>query len=444
MKTVMGRDALSVCAAAVLLTGCGGRQLPIAAPAAVATVAVNVRPAWRLHGLYSFVGGHNDGENPGSGVALTHAKGYPQIIGTTIQGGYYGAGTIYGLTKSGKTWTERLLYQFSGADGWEPMGIAVPRTLDQTTPVLVTSFRGGANGDGAFTALQPNASGTWTALSTYSFAGKPDGSGPMGPVIEDANGDLYGTTCCGGVYGFGTVYRIRHTASGYAESVLYSFQGGSDGDYPRGGLIDVGGALYGATEDGGGSRQYGTVFKLTPSTSGYKESVVYAFRGPPDGVQPYSGLCVGPGGTLYGTTVLGGAYNEGTVFTLSSVSSHHAESVIWSFGAFLGDGNNPWGPVIVDKRGVIYGTTINFSVNYGTSDGTFFTLTPKGSGYNENLYDFNGKNGSAPESGPTADGKGNIYMATYGGGPYFYGVVSKAKGAEGGTDCDPGSVTESD
>lgn len=357
-------------------------------------------------------------------------------------GGYYGSGTVWGLSKSATTWTEKLPYQFSGSDGWEHMGIAVPKELNATSPVFATSFRGG-HGNGASIALKPNTSGAWTALTAHSFAGKPDGLGPLGPVFEDASGDLYGTTCCGGAYGFGTVYRMQPTGSGFAESIVYSFRGGQDGDYPRGGLIDVNGVLYGITESGGGSMGDGTIFKLTPSGSGYTESVVYAFGGQPAGAVPYAGLCMGPDGALYGTTQQGGTYDYGTVFKYDPRGEGYAPSILWSFGNF-GDGTNPWGSVIVDNNGVIYGTTISTRVYSGTSNGAFFALTPAGGGYKESLHVFTGYNGGAPESGPTADGKGNIYMATSAGGSHFFGVVAKAKGAAGGADCDPGSVTQSE
>ncbi len=431
------------CSLSLLLGACAGSQLAIGVPA---TATADARSAWTLHSIYTFMGGR-DGESPVSGVVALHAKDYPQIIGTTTQGGYYLAGTVYGLIKSGKAWKEQLLYQFGGADGWEPMGIAVPKSLNEATPVFVTSFRGGSHGGGTFIALQANSSGTWTGLSSYSFGGKRDGSGPMGPVIEDASGNLYGTTCCGGAHGLGTVYRVQHTTSGYIERAIYSFKGGRDGDYPRGGLIDINGVLYGTTEYGGAEGSLGTIFKLTPSGSGFTESIVYAFSGVPDGVHPYSGLCLGPDGAFYGTTLEGGTNKDGTVFKLfhsSSGRTGYSERVVWSFGGFIGDGTNPWGPVIVDKAGVIYGTTVSFRVYSGTSDGTFFTLTPKGRHYKEKLYDFDGYNGSGPESGPTADGEGNVYMPTYGGGPQFSGAVAEAKGAVGGTNCDPGSVTESE
>lgn len=311
-----------------------------------------------MRALYSFMGGH-DAENPISGaVAPRKAPRYPQVIGTTAFGGYYGVGTVYGLTKAKKAWTESLLYQFSGSDGWEPMGIAVPKKLDPASPVFVTSFRGGAHGDGSVAVLEPNPSGTWKLLTTYSFGGKPDGSSPQGPLIEEKNGDLFGTTSTGGAYGFGAVYLMQPSGSGYSESVVYSFQGGTDGDYPRGGLIALNTALYGTTEDGG-SAHSGTVFKLTPSGSGYTESIVYSFQGKGDGVQPEAGLCAGPGGAHYGTTVLGGIDSDGTVFKLMPSSSGYTESVLWRFGTSPEDGTNPIGSVIVDKHGVIYGTTIS-------------------------------------------------------------------------------------
>jgi uncharacterized repeat protein (TIGR03803 family) len=391
-----------------------------------------------LHGLYSFMGGR-DAEDPLSGVvAPRQAPPYPQIIGTTAFGGYYNVGTVYGLTKGKKAWTESLLYQFIGSDGWEPMGIAVPKKLDQKSLIFVTSFRGGAHGDGSVTMLEPSPRGTWKRISTYSFSGKPDGAAPQGPVIEEKNGDLYGTTSGGGAYGFGTVYRMQPSGSGYTETILYSFQGGSDGDYPRGGLIAVNAALYGTTEDGG-SADSGTVFELTPSGSGYTESVVHSFQGAEDGKQPEAALCAGPDGALYGTTIIGGINSDGTVFKLVPTSSGYTESVLWRFGTSPEDGSNPMGSVIVDKQGVIYGTTVNGGLAFGS--GTLFSLTPNGSEYEERLYDFTGTNGAAPETGPSADGKGKLYIATYGGGPHFSGVVAQAEGAAGGSACDPGSIT---
>jgi uncharacterized repeat protein (TIGR03803 family) len=347
-----------------------------------------------------------------------------------------GVGTVYGLTKGKKVWSESLLYQFTGSDGWEPMGVAVPKKLDRTSAVFVSSFRGGAHGDGSVAVLQPNPNGAWKLLSLYSFGGKPDGSGPQGPVIEQKNGDLFGTTVSGGAYGFGAVYRMQPSGSGYTESVLYSFQGGTDGDYPRGGLIAVNTALYGTTE-AGGSASSGTVFKLTPSGSGYTESIVHTFQGTSDGKQPEAGLCAGPDGALYGTTILGGLNSDGTVYRLMPSSSGYTESVLWRFGTSPEDGTNPMGSVIVDKHGVIYGTTING----GTSSGTLFSLTPKGSEYEEGLSDFTGSNGGSPEAGPSADRKGNLYVATYAGGPHFSGVIAQAKGAPEGSACETGGIT---
>ncbi|MBV9718074.1 MAG: hypothetical protein JOZ77_02060 [Candidatus Eremiobacteraeota bacterium] len=398
----------------------------------------NIAPASALRALYSF-GTGNDGQTPVSGaVAPSRVAPYPRIIGTTEFGGYYNSGTVYGLTKGASGWTEAVLYEFQGrTDGSRPIGIAVPTKLDQGSPVFVTSFSGGANFDGSVAELKPSPSGTWTLVNTYSFKDTPDGSAPQGPVIEDASGNLYGTTSGGGVHGHGAVYRMQPTGSGYTESLLYSFRGKKDGGYPVGGLIIVNDALYGTTELGG-AKGSGTVFELVPSGSGYTERIVYSFRSAPDGKQPEAGLCAQPGGALYGTTIEGGYDGGGTVFKLTPSGSKYVESVIWNFGGFYRDGFNPEGPVIGNGHGVIYGTTLNGGK---TGSGTLFTLMPKGSTFKEELQSFSGSNGAAPEAGPGADGKGSLYIATSAGGPHFDGVVARAKGNAAPTSCDPGSVT---
>jgi uncharacterized repeat protein (TIGR03803 family) len=139
----------------------------------------------------------------------------------------------------------------------------------------------------------------------FSFGRKPDGAGPIAPLIE-ANGTLYGTTLFGGASGYGTVFSI--TTSG-KERVLYNFAGHSDGKGPGGPLLDVHGTLYGLTESGGSSScsasgyfGCGTIYSVTTEGA---EKVLYAFTGGNDGTTPQDGL-VNVNGTLYGTTIYGG------------------------------------------------------------------------------------------------------------------------------------------
>ncbi len=206
---------------------------------------------------------------------LLSLTGYPQadllyvggdFYGTTLSGGTYNHGTVFKITKTGK----------------------------QTT--------------------------------LHSFGKGADGENPTAPLI-DLKGTLYGTTAIGGsgkcsgssFSGCGTVFKI--TTSG-KESVVYSFKGGSDGQAPRGGLLDLNGALYGTTLLGGASN-VGTVFKVTPAG---KESVLYSFKGGNDGSGPYAGL-TDVKGTLYGVTYGGGAAASGTVFKITTKGT---ETVIYA------------------------------------------------------------------------------------------------------------------
>jgi uncharacterized repeat protein (TIGR03803 family) len=417
---------------AALLSGCGASSPPVAKQNGI-SLAAAVPPPRSLRALYSFQG-NPDGEQPNSNVvAPKHALGFPQIVGTTEFGGYSGEGTVYGLTKTANgTWTEKLLYQLDGADGWRPNGIAVPGVLDRSHPVFVTSFAGGKSSDGVVAVLRPRASGAWTLLSSHSFTGHLDGAAPFGLVVADQQGNVYGTTASGGLQNDGTVYRMHPNGSSYTESILYSFHGGSDGDYPVAGLtIDGNGALYGTTEYGGGSFQNGTVFKLTPSGSKYIESVLYAFKGGSDGSQPMASLCRSQTGTLYGTTSLGGVKNEGTLFKLTPSGSGYTKSILWQFGVAVGDGTYPEANVLLDTHGVLYGTTITGGSGSGTG-GVLFTLKAP---HRESVYDFDGYNGAGPAAGPAADSKGRLFIPTGSGGQHRFGTVAEAPITAGASAC---------
>jgi uncharacterized repeat protein (TIGR03803 family) len=429
MKAVaFGRLALNICAAA-LFAGCGTlRQsqsdIPsvAGAEAALQGRVAHMPPTYGLRAIYSFKG-NPDGEVPQSNIVARSSD--PLLIGTTEFGGYYGSGSVYGMSKNKKgEWTETVLYSLNGSDGWRPNGIMVPQSLDGTQPAAVTSFQGGAHGLGAIAVLTPKANGSWTLSSTYSFAGYPDGNGPHGAVVADAQGNLYGTTEGGGRENHGTVYRLQPNGSAYNEKILYSFRGHRDGVGPAAGLIiDGTGALYGTTVVGGKSTvQAGTVFKLTPNTNGYTESILYAFKGQPDGSEPVARLCLDSSGTLYGTTSLGGKSNAGTVFALVPKSSGngYAEQVLWSFGRGSADGAYPDGNVIVDANGIIYGTTLG---NSGSGSGTLFTLKR----HTEKLYYFNGYNGGDPVAGPSADSNGNLFVAASALGAHLDGTVAIAR-----------------
>lgn len=239
-----------------------------------------------------------DGDEPWSGLVASSGTMY----GTTVTGGSNDYGTVYALSSSGG---ETVLHNFGREpDGEGPNGpvIDVKGTLYGTTAL----GGGGSCSDGCGTIYSVDKSGYERVL--YSFKGQPDGAGPQLGGLILVKGALYGTTESGGTSNAGTVFKVSLAGS---ESVVYSFTGSPDGESPHGTLVNRHGLLYGTTNGGGRSGSFGTIFSVT--TSG-KERVLYRFKGKPDGSLPQSALTL-IGGTLYGTTVLGGIDDQGTVFS---------------------------------------------------------------------------------------------------------------------------------
>jgi uncharacterized repeat protein (TIGR03803 family) len=258
--------------------------------------------------LHSFAGDRSDGALPEAGLIDVNGT----LYGTTKGAGAHGVGTVYAITTSGK---ETVLYSFGGSrDGADPEA----RLVNLKGTLYGTTYNGGrahcrVTRDGCGTVFAITTSGKETVL--HRFGGSGDGYFPLAGLI-DVKGTLYGTTSIGGGngldcrFGCGTVFSI--TPSG-KETVLHEFGGSSgEGTNPAAGLINIKGTLYGTTF-GGGTSNAGTVFAIT--TSG-KETVLYSFKGEPDGEYPQAGL-LNVNGTLYGTTYNGGANGYGTVFSLS-------------------------------------------------------------------------------------------------------------------------------
>jgi uncharacterized repeat protein (TIGR03803 family) len=243
---------------------------------------------------------------------------------------------------------------------------------------------------------------TYSVLDAFTGA---DGEGPTGRLALDAQGNLYGTTPSGGAYGFGTVFKVDTTG---AEIVLYSFTGtGGDAENPHAGLVlDAQGNLYGTTPDGGAFAD-GTVFKVDPNGT---ETVLYSFTGAGgDGASPSSSLVLDTLGNLYGTTLMGGSDNKGTVF---KVDTNGKESVLYSF-LNRPDANYP-NCVVLDAQGNLYGTTFGG----GTDDhGTVFKVDTNGK--ESVLYSFlNRPDGRYPD-GVVLDAQGNLFGTTAGGGDIY-------------------------
>jgi len=233
----------------------------------------------------------------------------------------------------------------------------------------------------------------------YSFHG-PDGCYPVaGPLVQDASGNLYGTTDSGGAFGYGTVFKVT---PGGTEAVRHSFAGPpSDGQYPEYASLtrDAAGNVYGTTPQAG-EFGYGVVFKVTATGT---ESVLYNFTGGTDGRYPYGGLVRDSAGNLYGTTSNGGAFGAGVVFKLNPSGT---ESVLHNFKYSSTDGGYPYSKLIRDSAGNLYGTTESGGAFFA---GTAFKVTPSGSVML--LHSFKGYpvDGAYPLSGGlTRDTSGNL------------------------------------
>jgi len=266
-------------------------------------LAPNPNGTWTESVLYSFTGGA-DGRLP-VGVVL---DGAGNLYGTTLFADSTacsaGCGVVFKLAPNADgTWEERVLHTFTGTDGRYAYGGLIfdaDGNLYGAARLGGTSTVCGSLGCGVVFKLAPNPDGTWTESVLYSFAGGANGIAPTCTLIFDAAGNLYGTTNQGGAYSNGVVFKLAPNPDGtWAESVLYSF-GGGDGSSPSAGVtFDAAGNLYGTTQYGGADG-YGVVFKLKPTASGWIETVRHSFSG--TGKNPTASVIFDSAGNLYGTT----------------------------------------------------------------------------------------------------------------------------------------------
>lgn len=374
-----------------------------------------VATAQTLNVLYSFTGGA-DGGFPASPLVLDQQG---NLYGTTVYGGAIppqcsisGCGVVFELSPAG---AETVLHTFSWGDG------AAPNALlrDAFGNVYVATQVGGSEAGGVVASFSPT--GTETLL--YSFPGEANGAFPRAGLIRDNQGNLYGTTEQGGYFGgacsnggCGTVFKISPKGT---ETVLYSFTGAPDASYPTGKLTaDAHGNLWGTTTAGGSGN--GTVFRVTPSGT---ESVIYSFTGQADGGYPFGGLIRDGQGNFYGTTALGGYFGGscnsgcGTIFALAPSGT---ETVLYSFKG-IPDGSNPAAGLIRDSKGNLFGTTeLGGNPANSSGSGTIFKLTPAGKEIV--LYEFTGgADGAYPLAGLVRDQLGNFYGTTEEGGASGFG-----------------------
>lgn len=281
---------------------------------------------WTEKVLYSFLNNGIDGQNPANNLVMDSAG---NLYGTCGFGGADVVGVAFELspTESGE-WTETLLHTFhdvGGGDGSDPRSGLI---LDSAGNLYGSTLFGGTLGGGTVYELSPSTGGSWTETILYNFANdNTDGGFPSGgSLIFDSTGNLYGATTAGGPTSGGTVFKLSHSGGRWTEKVLHYFnsQNGTDGFNPFGSLtFDSAGNLYGTTLTGGtGScpgtqNECGILYELRPATGLWIEKILHDFtQNGTDGYFPVGGVTPGPAGSFYGTTYYGGAFNEGTVFTV--------------------------------------------------------------------------------------------------------------------------------
>jgi uncharacterized repeat protein (TIGR03803 family) len=318
-----------------------------------------------------------------------------------------------------------VLAAFGGTKGIGPFGTL---TLDAAGNLYGAAPQGGANGHGVIFQLQPPATGAaWRQKVIHAFSGT-DGNYPKGGLVVDASGNLYGTTASGGALGYGEVFELSPPAAegrGWRETILLSFDG-AHGISPNGDLVrDEAGKLYGTTTSGGRFGD-GTIFALRPvaGSQAWQAGTLFSFGGQ-NGAQPLGGVAFGPDGTLFGTTYIGGKYAAGTIFRLSPPAPGKTAWSIKVLHAFSGaDGANPMGTLTLDLAGNIHGTT---EAGGRGAAGTVFRLSAPAGGqanWTETVVvDFDGTDGANPPCGLIADSVGDLFGTTLGGGKFMEGTV---------------------
>jgi uncharacterized repeat protein (TIGR03803 family) len=359
--------------------------------------------------LHSFAGGAADGANP-YGAPILDGSG--NLHGTTSAGGASGDGTVFTMTTGGDDFT--LVHSFAGGatDGATPYGSLV---RDASGNLWGTTNSGGTSDEG--TIFMIDGGGTLTVVHSFT-GGASDGARPHVALILDGAGNLYGTTYSGGTSNDGTVFTIDAAVSTF--TVLHSFAGNpTGGAHPEASLVlDGAGNLYGTTSYGGAA-DTGAVFTVTTAGTGF--AILHSFAwGGTEASHPYPSLVLDGSGNLYGTTYAGGHSSSGVIFTLKTDGSGF--TVLHSFAGGEADGANPYGALVLDGSGNLYGTT---SGGGASGEGTIFTITTGGTGFTV-LHSFAGgpSDGANPYASLALDGSGNLYgTAVNGGASGSYGVV---------------------
>jgi hypothetical protein len=347
-------------------------------------------------------------------------------------------GSVFQLSKTSNGWQYHVIHNFRGpqGDGELPFGQLL---LDGSGDLYGTTFSSGSStcnvqhNCGTVFRLSPSPQGGWTETVLYRFKGKADGAFPVGNLLLDSAGNLYGVTLGGGsfktsdcqLFGCGVVFELSPGTSGWTETALHTFSGSSDGWRPGWLTLNTDGSFLGITEFGGPANT-GTVFKLTPMSGNWALSTLYNFTGGSDGAYPTSQLILDSHGNIYGSAAGGGLQQCdsgcGTIFELSPNGSGWTFSAIHSFSGT--DGELPHG-ILFDSAGDILGVADGGKPGCpATGCGVLFKLVSASGNWTETvLYEFSGGADGGFPNPVVLDSSGNIFGTAGDGGKRNFGTL---------------------
>ncbi len=375
----------------------------------VAAIEVQAQTYTTLHNFTR----ESDGGYPVAGLSMDRAG---NLYGTASEGGnlnacyHQGCGTVFKLEHKGSGWTFTVLYAFSGPDGQYPEARVI---IGPDGNLYGTTSEGGASGHGEVFRLQPPPTVCkavlcpWTETVLYSFTGGSDGDAPTyGDLNFDQAGNIYGTTPSGGNtscndgYGCGVVYELSPSNGSWAETVLYSFQNGTDGTSPYAGVVlDRSGNLYGTNGSG-------VVYELSPSAGGWVETTIgnlYGFLA--------GGLIFDSVGNLYGASPVSSPDGVPAVYELSPSNGGWTLHTLYDFNNVY---EGSFAQVTMDPAGNLYGT-----LSFGPPE--VFRLTQQSGHWTQT--GFTGGDGEIPYGNVVLDASGNLYTTASGGGSDSAGLV---------------------
>jgi len=229
------------------------------------------------------------------------------LYGTTASGGKDNLGVAFKMTrKANGHWSYTRLHNFNTNEPYPTTNLVIPASGNiyggDQNGIFVLQFR----------------NGKWSEHTAYTFRKKTDGFVPHGDLVFDPHGNLYGTTSVGGAFNFGAAYVLTNVNGKWTSTVMHSFGEGQDGRGSLSGVtITPTGSVVGTTTAGGAYNR-GIIYELTPNNTGWRETILHSFAGGTDGNRPVGGLFVESSGTIDGTTYDGGARHQGIAFQLTA------------------------------------------------------------------------------------------------------------------------------